>query len=332
MYSIIVPIYKVEPYLVQCIESVLAQTHKDFELILVDDGSPDRCPQICDEYAKKDSRVKVVHKENGGLVSARKAGLAAATGAYICFVDGDDFIAEDMLAVYEAVLQNQEVDMICAGCSSCCGDTITPMKQSIPEGLYDKAALQEVVYPQMLSKEPFHTFFVFPSVALKCFKKELLEKIYPAVPNEMALGEDTAVTYPALRLANTVYVVEHYGYRYRVNQDSMTHAYDKKLYNKIRNLLCYLRKLEGTPVEICEKQLDKYTVYLLYLARNNELNYNTEASYAAKKKNLNIYLQDEIFSRAVKNVKMRSLKDKMVLFCFKHRLIYPLFLYGKMRK
>ena len=79
-YSIIVPIYKVESYLPECIESILAQTYKKFELILVDDGSPDNCPKICDEYAKKDSRVKVIHKENGGLVSARKAGLEMAIG------------------------------------------------------------------------------------------------------------------------------------------------------------------------------------------------------------------------------------------------------------
>ena len=80
MYSIIVPIYKVEQYLSHCIESILAQTHEDFELILVDDGSPDGCPTICDAYAKKDSRIKVIHKENGGLVSAWMAGVKKAKG------------------------------------------------------------------------------------------------------------------------------------------------------------------------------------------------------------------------------------------------------------
>lgn len=89
--SVIIPIYKVENYLDECIESVLCQSYKDIEVILVDDGSPDRCPEICDEYAKKDSRVKVIHKQNGGLSDARNVGLAASTGEFIVFLDSDDY-------------------------------------------------------------------------------------------------------------------------------------------------------------------------------------------------------------------------------------------------
>ena len=90
--SIIVPVYKVEKYLHKCIDSILAQTFKDFELILVDDGSPDNCGKICDEYAKRDNRIVVVHKENGGQASARNRGINIARGDYIGFVDSDDWI------------------------------------------------------------------------------------------------------------------------------------------------------------------------------------------------------------------------------------------------
>lgn len=102
LISVIVPIYKVENYLRQCIDSILRQTHKNLEIILVDDGSPDGCPAICDEYEKKDDRIKVIHKENGGLSDARNAGLEIATGEYIGFVDSDDWIMPDM---YEYLLQ-----------------------------------------------------------------------------------------------------------------------------------------------------------------------------------------------------------------------------------
>ncbi len=95
--SIIVPVYGVEAYLACCVDSLLAQTYRDFELILVDDASPDRCGAICDSYAEKDSRVRVIHKENGGAASARNVGLNAATGQYICFVDSDDAVSEDYL-------------------------------------------------------------------------------------------------------------------------------------------------------------------------------------------------------------------------------------------
>ena len=88
MISVIVPVYKVEQYLHRCVDSILAQTYTDFELLLVDDGSPDGCPQICDAYSREDPRVRVIHKSNGGLISARNAGIHAAKGDYVCIVDG----------------------------------------------------------------------------------------------------------------------------------------------------------------------------------------------------------------------------------------------------
>lgn len=101
--SIIVPVYNVEKYLNKCVDSILNQTFKEFELILVDDGSPDNSGAICDQYAEKDSRVRVIHKENGGLSSARNAGIEVAEGKYIGFIDSDDYIAEDM---YELLYNN----------------------------------------------------------------------------------------------------------------------------------------------------------------------------------------------------------------------------------
>lgn len=109
--SIIVPVYKVEQYLDRCINSILQQTFQDFELILVDDGSPDACPKMCDEWAKKDKRIRVLHKENGGQSSARNYGLDAATGKYIGFVDSDDWIAKDMYEYLYQLLASYNVDI-----------------------------------------------------------------------------------------------------------------------------------------------------------------------------------------------------------------------------
>lgn len=102
LISVIVPIYNVEKYLQKCVDSIINQTYKNLEIILVDDGSPDNCPQMCDDYAKKDSRIKVVHKENGGLSDARNAGMKVATGEYVSFIDSDDYISLDF---YETLLQ-----------------------------------------------------------------------------------------------------------------------------------------------------------------------------------------------------------------------------------
>lgn len=112
--SIIVPVYKVEAYLDRCIKSILDQTFTDFEIILVDDGSPDRCPQMCDEWAGKDPRIRAVHKANGGLSSARNAGLREACGTYVAFVDSDDWIEPEMYRrMYKLLLQNDADACLC---------------------------------------------------------------------------------------------------------------------------------------------------------------------------------------------------------------------------
>lgn len=111
LISVIVPIYDVEQYICRCVDSIIAQTYKHLEIILVDDGSTDNCPQICDEYAKKDSRIRVIHKKNGGLSDARNAGMDVATGEYISFIDSDDYVSNDFIeTLYNAAIsENSDI-------------------------------------------------------------------------------------------------------------------------------------------------------------------------------------------------------------------------------
>ena len=111
LVSVIVPVYKVEPYLRRCLDSIVGQTYKNLEIILVDDGSPDGCPAICDEYAAKDPRVVVIHKENGGLSDARNAGLEIAKGEYISFVDSDDWVADVYIEALWTALESQKAEL-----------------------------------------------------------------------------------------------------------------------------------------------------------------------------------------------------------------------------
>ena len=114
LISVIVPIYKVEKYLTICVDSLLHQSYGNLEIILVDDGSPDECPAICDQYQNKDNRIKVIHKKNGGLSDARNAGLDIAQGEYVAFVDSDDFIDEDYICkLYDALQQNRASIAVC---------------------------------------------------------------------------------------------------------------------------------------------------------------------------------------------------------------------------
>lgn len=115
LISVIVPIYKVEKYLKKCVDSIINQTYKNLEIILVDDGSPDNCPKICDEYARQDRRIKVIHKENGGLSDARNAGMKVATGEYISFIDSDDRIKPEMIeAMYNRMIEDNS-DLVSSG-------------------------------------------------------------------------------------------------------------------------------------------------------------------------------------------------------------------------
>ena len=111
MVSVIVPVYKVEPFLRRCVDSLLSQTYQNLEIILVDDGSPDRCGQICDEYAAQDARVKVIHKENGGVSSARNAGIEAAAGEYVTFVDSDDWVEPWAYQILRQLIVEHDADV-----------------------------------------------------------------------------------------------------------------------------------------------------------------------------------------------------------------------------
>lgn len=133
--SVIVPVYKVEEYLPQCIDSILAQTFTDFELLLVDDGSPDRCGEICEEYAGKDMRIRVFHQQNSGVSAARNIGLQHAKGTYIVFVDSDDWVSTDYLLHLYKSLPDTGIGLVMGGA----------LKYSIDGKLIGKIALPEIL-------------------------------------------------------------------------------------------------------------------------------------------------------------------------------------------
>lgn len=137
LISVIVPIYMIDRYIGICIESILNQTYKNLEIILVDDGGKDRCPEICDLYAQKDSRIKVIHKPNGGLVSARKAGLRKSNGKYISYVDGDDWIGSGFIEGLYTAAVTSDADMVCAGQTRDLFSKSASFTNSLPSGIYE---------------------------------------------------------------------------------------------------------------------------------------------------------------------------------------------------
>lgn len=154
MVTIVVPVYKVEKYLERCVASLCRQTLRDIEIILVDDGSPDACPRMCDALAAQDSRIRVVHKENGGLSSARNAGLKIASGEYVGFVDSDDDVEPDMYEKMLAAMEAEQVDFVMSDYLRIPADGARYLKTlDIRPGRYDKAALRSEIFPSLIMGE-----------------------------------------------------------------------------------------------------------------------------------------------------------------------------------
>ena len=152
LVSVIVPIYKVEPYLNRCVVSIVQQTYPNLEIILVDDGSPDKCPQICDEWALRDDRIKVIHKENGGLSDARNVGIESAKGEFFCFVDSDDYLQPSMITKLMDMSEQYDVKMVLTNfaCIFENGERAFTREESpIKEGLYDAEMLFPLLYQRL---------------------------------------------------------------------------------------------------------------------------------------------------------------------------------------
>lgn len=220
LISIIVPIYKIDRYLGVCIESILNQTYRNLEIILVDDGSPDRCPEICDLYAEKDLRIKVIHKKNGGLVSARKEGLLIAKGEYVGYVDGDDWIGPGFYYSLITSILESNADVAIAGFSRDLFDKHETILNVIPSGVYEGDSL-ESMKKRMISNGPFFTHGVTTYLWNKLFRKEVIQPHQIACDERITIGEDAAVTYPTLMDSNKIVITDNCAYHYRQREDSM---------------------------------------------------------------------------------------------------------------
>lgn len=221
LLSVVIPVYNVANYLDRCIKSILAQTYSNMEIILVDDGSKDNSGRICDEYAAEDDRIKVIHKENGGLVSARKAGLAVIRGKYATFVDSDDWIECNMYEELMALISDTEADVVTSGCIRDYGTHCVIQKEKIEPGIYEGSDLVEKLLKKMISTASFFESNIMVHVYNKIYKSELLAEVYNEVDNYINVGEDAACVYPYLLNADKVAVSGKAYYHYCIRNDSI---------------------------------------------------------------------------------------------------------------
>ena len=265
--SIIVPVYNVENYLEECLDSILAQTFTDYELILVDDGSIDKSRSICEQYKEKYNVVKVIHKENGGQTSARKAGVKVAQGKYIGFVDADDRIKPTMYQKLCVEAIKNDSDIVICDVLHWDGDKVYPIKQGLNGGVFSQKTLEEEIYPHMLYTGRYYEFGFLPAMWNKIYKSNILKKNQMLVDERIRIGEDAACSYLCILDAKKIcYLKNEYEYYYRLNSNSVCQNWTNLNISSAAILLDYLydRFMEKKNVNIMEQ----YWYYYSYMLTN----------------------------------------------------------------
>jgi len=262
-FSVIVPVYCVDMYLRVCIDSVLGQTFDDFELILVDDGSLDASPVICDEYAAADARVQVLHKANGGPASARKAGLQAASGEYVVYADGDDWLMRDALEYLHDVIEEIRADVVIPAKLFEYADKTRIVRECLPEGLYCGDALEQQVYPLILmDKNMDHLGYQQIGLAIR---RTLLYPCQMAVENDLKLGEDLICMMDVYQKMDSLFVCSKAIYHYRIREVSLSHRFNEEIYDHFLHLLRVLRHRAPEAGSDFSERTDRYTSFTCFV-------------------------------------------------------------------
>lgn len=270
LVSIIVPVYNSEAFLKECVDSLINQTYKNIEIILVNDGSPDSSKQICDGYAAADSRVKVIHKNNGGLVSARKEGLKLSTGDYVLYVDGDDWVEINLIEDYLKAALECNADVVIASHKESLAGRIEICKNKISSGCYNKEKLISDVYPKMMYTGNFSQFGIFSYSWGKLYRRDLLLNNQLKVRDGVTIGEDSLCLYPTLLDADTVVILEQPYHYYRQRADSLTKVWRtidintiEKIYQDFKDIFSNKKMLD-----VMLPQLQYYILSLLTVSTN----------------------------------------------------------------
>ena len=327
LYSILIPVYGAEKYLSQCIDSLLGQTYPNIEILLVDDGARDRSPEICDRYAAQDPRVKVLHKENGGVGSARKAGAQMASGDYILCVDADDWVCPDYVREFDAVIRQHHPDLVCCGYIQTDGEKEWLYPFPAPSGYYSRDRMEQHIYPMALENR--YGVIFSPQVWAKAIKRELYLSEQLAADDAIKIGEDGAVIKPIVTRAASLCVIDQNLYYYRINPESATHrsAYD---WNGPLYIYRHLRKRVDLQAFDYEAQLYRCIARLLYTVVYSQ--FNRQESYRSIKKDIKARLMEPEYRQVLEKARYKSLKTRLEVFLMKHRLALPIYLLHRLSK
>lgn len=291
LISIIIPVYKVEKYLEKCIESVLKQTYTNLQIILVDDGSPDNCGKICDEYAKRDSRIDVIHKVNGGLSEARNVGISKAKGRYIGFVDSDDYIKENMYEILLNLIKKYDADVsICNLYDVIDGNEYIRNKENGIREYSRLDILKEVLLDKNIQSYAWN----------KLYKKELFDEVKYPIGKKY---EDIGTTFYVFEKCNKIVVTSEPEYYYLKRSDSLVNnVTESTVFDYMELILQRYLYINDNIKEL--KQYNDYYLVRTLLTANNDIKELKQIEEKTKQKYNELYnISKEILRTNYSNLK-----------------------------
>lgn len=317
LFSVIVPVYNTAAYLSHCIDSILAQSYLDFELILVDDGSTDGSEALCDAYANRDARICVLHQENGGHTVARNNGLRMAQGAYVLFADSDDWIDGDLLEQC-CIAAAERPDVILFGQRVVWDTDSRDRPQPYPAGIYSRQQLEEQMLPELLRSGRF-------SLSERVVRRELYLKHQLEIDRRLLLGEDLACCVCVMAEANSAYVLPGCYYNYYQRADSTAHNQDNYTFENWVLLRQYLVQRVAQLLPCFEQQLGVCSIRFLQRAVLGTFwraGLSPRVAHGLRK-----CLAEHDLAKDVANASAVGGRRiyRFKCFCLRHRLVYTLF-------
>lgn len=326
--SVIVPIYNVEKYLDRCLRSLINQTLTDIEIILVDDGSPDNCPKICDDYAQKDIRIKVIHKKNAGLGFARNSGIEIATGEYVAFVDSDDYVNEAMYkTLFERAKLSDEDAVFCGFRTEIANGIFRDSKEVLSDQQWEGKDVKTFMYDMIASGKNIRQERLYQmSVWHAIYKKDIITKNKIVFPSERdVVSEDIPFQIDFLKNVNRVLYLNKHFYYYCLNGMSLTATFNKEKfygYNKLRE--CLLLKIND--YDYIQR------VNKLYIGYCRSFCFDIYGTNISNKNNLyKMIIKDSVF-RTVKrefNSSILPIHNRIMYFLMSCKTLFLLALYIK---
>lgn len=327
-FSVIIPIYNVDKYLEKCIESIIVQEYNDVEIILVDDGSTDNSAQICDTYGEKDCRIRVIHKENGGLVSARQTGAALSKGRFILNIDGDDWVTPNYFFELDRIAKTYDPDMICFGAEFVSDKQRIKHPGCKETGLYTKEQISKKIYPVLIENDQGEYFS--PAIWAKAIRRDIYIKCQMAVDKRITIGEDHAVTKPAIYMSNSIYLSDSCLYCYRQNPSSMTKAKKVLSWDGPRLIGKLFEKQLDVNSYDFQEQINRYITHNVFNVAVSQ--FNREATYREIKTVINNEIDEPFINSAINQAKYSRLINKLAGVVLKRKLIVVIYFYAHMKR